>query len=147
MYKMTGNSKSYISFISLRRICKQLSKACYSNYITKVQESIPFNTNVFWYHVKNINKHDGIPRKMHYNNVSVSSQRDITNLFASFFSQVYVPNIPKTSPSISDVTINPLNADALNSRHPVLGGGADALRARHGSRYVRWPIAEPSFGG
>ncbi|KAG8234431.1 hypothetical protein J437_LFUL014867 [Ladona fulva] len=61
-----------------------------------LQQPGEFVNKTFWSHVNNINKCENLPNTMHYNN-----QQDIVNLFASYFSQVYVTNSPSPFPQYS----------------------------------------------
>lgn len=50
-FKSTQMEEDYLRFSGLRRECRELSKRCYSDYITNLNSTIPNNIKVFWGHV------------------------------------------------------------------------------------------------
>lgn len=107
-YKRSNNSRDYDDFSRLRAKCKRLSKCCYKNFISKVENSIVNNPKDFWNYVNSLRNDNRIPNTMNYNNQSMENDHDIANAFATFFRNVY------TSPTVNPNVVTDSKYDSFH---------------------------------
>jgi len=69
-----------------KREIEFLNKFLYNQYICEVEHSLKANPKAFWRFVNSKKAHSSIPSTMSYNDVVASTEADIANLFAAFFS-------------------------------------------------------------
>lgn len=105
IYKENRSVPNYIKFKNTRKACKNLSKICYKNYIMEVENTINHDVKHFWKHVKSMKKNEvGIPGTMNHKQRSSSNIKEIVDMFADFFKDVF-------EPGISDEQIPEFNSD------------------------------------
>ncbi|XP_031629635.1 uncharacterized protein LOC116344914 [Contarinia nasturtii] len=63
---------------------------CYNNYIKEIAVNSKHNPKKFWQHVNGRRKSSGVPCKVELDGESAQCDNDKANLFAKFFSSVYV---------------------------------------------------------
>lgn len=95
-FKQSKHVSDYTNFFNLRQQCKQLSRSCYTNFISKTQLSLVSKPKQFWKFIKDRNKLDTFPRVMFLNNTSAQDGLNISNLFAEHFSPAYSYLCPST---------------------------------------------------
>ncbi|XP_055604065.1 uncharacterized protein LOC129752302 [Uranotaenia lowii] len=68
---------------------KKASKRCYQNYLRRVQRNLKSCPKSFWKHVNSQRKEPGIPTHMFLDNITAKSDREICDLFAQKFSNIF----------------------------------------------------------
>jgi len=89
-YKCFKTLENYKTFSELRSKCKNLVRETYNNYILQVENSLPNNLKNFWNFVNVKRKSNELPNLMIYNGESSHDGGKIANMFADYFSSVYV---------------------------------------------------------
>ncbi|RYA72249.1 hypothetical protein DD592_26325, partial [Enterobacter cloacae complex sp. 2DZ2F20B] len=89
-YKKSGKLEDYLHFKNLRSRCKELSRQLYSAYVSKVNLSISNNPKFFWKFIRDKRNNDMIPNDMCLNQEIAKGGKQIADLFAKYFSSVYV---------------------------------------------------------
>ncbi|XP_063907420.1 uncharacterized protein LOC135125696 [Zophobas morio] len=89
-YKKSGKLEDYLHFKNLRSRCKELSRQLYSAYVSKVNLSISNNPKFFWKFIRDKRNNDMIPNEMCLNQEVAKGGKQIPDLFAKYFSSVYV---------------------------------------------------------
>ena len=89
-YIKSGKYADYLHFKALRSRCKDLSARLYNLYLVNVNNSITDNPKYFWKFVNDRKKSRGIPNEMSLFHTFANGGENISNLFAKFFSSVYV---------------------------------------------------------
>lgn len=103
-FKQSRRAFDYTVFLKLRGDCKKLSAECYNNYINDVESSIMNDSNFFWKYVKSQNKNGTyIPTCMTFDSKVSQNLQETVNLFADFFSSVYVNTNVDSNISCSDM--------------------------------------------
>jgi len=69
-----------------------LNKFIYNQYICEVEHSLKANIKAFWRFVNSKKSHSSTPSTMSYGDVIASTEADIANLFAAFFSSNMEPS-------------------------------------------------------
>lgn len=94
-FKENRSLSNYMAFNNIRRDCKKITKSCYNNYINSVENNIIHDVKYFWKYTKSMKKNSvGISGNMRYGQHSSSKIKEIVNMFADFFKDVYEPVIP-----------------------------------------------------
>jgi hypothetical protein len=71
--------------------CKALSNSVHANHICKFENNINIDVKFVWYYVNSLRSNrSNIPLSVSYDNSDADNINDITNLFANYFSSVYV---------------------------------------------------------
>lgn len=84
-FKKYGNSSDYESFILLRQRAKEVENAMFSNYISKIEESIFKFPKAFWSYVKQKKQSNLYPSQLKYKNRISSDGEVICNMFSDCF--------------------------------------------------------------
>ncbi|XP_046683498.1 uncharacterized protein LOC124369522 [Homalodisca vitripennis] len=94
-FKATGCPLDLDIFRRLRSQCKALAAECYDNYISRVEDSIPYGIKSFWSHVSSLRGTTGFPITMTLSGKMAQDPVNKCNLFAEHFSSVFcVGDIP-----------------------------------------------------
>lgn len=88
-FRIGGSPFDLERFRNLRRKCKELAAKCHSDYIERVEASIPHNVKSFWTHVDNLRGNPALPAKMFLDEEEASDSLGKCNLFARNFSSVF----------------------------------------------------------
>lgn len=105
-YSKSKNIIDYNIFSSMRRQTKYEIRACRRRYTANIEEAIPNNTKNFFSYVKSLSKNDSaLPNKMTLNGDCGADDQTIADLFATYFSSVYVSTSAPSSPLPHDVPI------------------------------------------
>lgn len=89
-YKDTGLDSDYCIYSDLRKDLKTYSYHAYQRYIAKLGNEMKHNPKSFFNYVNEKRKTNGFPTNMTFDNRTSSDPIEISNLFADFFSDVYV---------------------------------------------------------
>lgn len=92
IYKDSLIDEDYEIFSHLRAQCKNLTNRCYREYLTKTENNIHRDPRQFWKFINDQNKVHSVPNTMSFRDKLSLSGEDSVNLFAEFFSSVYVQN-------------------------------------------------------
>ncbi|KAF9796051.1 hypothetical protein SFRURICE_006830 [Spodoptera frugiperda] len=84
-FKKYGNSSDYESFILLRQRAKEVENEMFSNYISKIEESIFKFPKAFWSYVKQKKQSNLYPSQLKYKNRISSDGEVICNMFSDCF--------------------------------------------------------------
>lgn len=101
-------SDSYLIFSTLRKELKNLQKAKYADYISKVENSVKSNSKPFWSFIKNKRKLSSLPAYFNIDNVSVTSSEAIANHMNRYFESVFVQDDLNSIEKLSVRTENQL---------------------------------------
>lgn len=89
-YKETKRHRDYVKFQVLRSECKELTKICYQNFVSNMEERMNVDVSDFWKFVNSKNRgKGGIPQSMFLGDIHVEGGEQIVNLFASHFNSIY----------------------------------------------------------
>ena len=80
-------------YIKLIYSFSQLNYACYKNYLVKVKNNIKINPKKFYDFVNSKRKSAVYPSTMSYIGTVSSDDKEISNLFATFFKTTYSTEI------------------------------------------------------
>lgn len=127
-FKQSKHVSDYTTFSNLRLQCKQLSRSCYTNFISKTQLSLVGKPKQFWKFIKDRKQLNTFPRVMFLNNKSAQDGLNISNLFAEHFSSAYsylcsstddlnVTNADWIDLSIIDITVQEVFLALGKSKH------------------------------
>jgi hypothetical protein len=89
IFKTFGGFNNYRNFSPLSAQCKFDSKNLYRAYTCKIQEQLCNNPCSFWDYARKAQGCQSIPEKVHIGSISASGDQ-VSDLFASYFSSVYV---------------------------------------------------------
>lgn len=90
MYKSTGYHHHYVKFCNLRNECKELTRTCYKQYITRMEHRLRDDVGEFWKFVRDkTGKKNGAPQSMFLGDEVAEGGEQVTELFASHFKAVY----------------------------------------------------------
>lgn len=90
-YKRYKDQSSYIRFCELRTLSKRMIKSDYLNFINNTESEILRNSKQFWKFIASKKRgHDAIPHSIKYNNKTANGGKEVSDLFAEFFSSVYI---------------------------------------------------------
>lgn len=142
-YKLFPSLNNYFKFSKLRKKVKLLNLNCHTRYIADIENSISLNIKPFWNYVNSLKKSkNNVPDCMKYNSKTTKNLSETVNLFADYFSSVYVnstinsnnifslPNIPTKNNHInlSSWSIDTCDIfDYLNSLDLFSGTGPDGI--------------------
>lgn len=136
-YKSNNSIDCYKIFSDLRNKCKSLSKKCYSDYITDVEQTIKSNPKHFWNYVKSLKDNNGCPRSMYSGRKHADNDQEIVDLFADYFSSVYEHNndnvtLPEFKyTNVTDISTCHISLDDVNKKIRSLdcnkGSGSDKI--------------------
>lgn len=73
--------------------CKNVTRKCYSTFLSCTQEYLFSNPRSFWKCIKKFKKGNNLPTVMRLENKYSDNQTNFANLFTEFFSSVF--NVPK----------------------------------------------------
>lgn len=90
IFKRTKLTSDYIAFTNLRNRFTQCQKMDYKKYMYEVQQNLTTNPNMFWSYVNTKKSTCGYPAVMKFKNDVSSDNLPICELFANYFSEVYV---------------------------------------------------------
>ena len=68
-----------------------MSRNLYSQYICRIENNLQRNSKVFWSYINSLKKYNELPNLRFLNDRSATNDKEITNLFSSHFSSVYLP--------------------------------------------------------
>lgn len=107
-YKKFKNPRDYDTYSMLRQRCKRLIDHDYDTFLKSVEASIEGNNiKHFWRYVNSKKGSNSIPSTMSFGGKTTSDQKEICDLFSSYFSSVFVP-IDSTSDNTSTLhVVNP----------------------------------------
>lgn len=91
-YKLNPSVVNYEIFSALRSQFKILNRFLFNLYIVEIESNIRNNPKCFWSYVDSKRNCRGIPSQMSLNSLTASDPQSITDMFASFFENVYVPS-------------------------------------------------------
>jgi hypothetical protein len=90
-YKLFPFLDNYFKFSELRKKVKLLNLNCHNRYIANIENSISLNIKPFWKYVNSLKKSkNNVPDCMKYNSKISKNLSEMVNLFADYFSSVYV---------------------------------------------------------
>ncbi|XP_046681804.1 uncharacterized protein LOC124368609 [Homalodisca vitripennis] len=89
VYKHTRAHIDYDNFRRTRRECRDLTHACYSEYIGKVENGIPRDIKSFWSHVGSLKSSPNVPTHMTLDKKEATDPTSKCDLFARYFSSVF----------------------------------------------------------
>ena len=88
-YKINQCESEYITFKDLRSLCKAEASACYSRFISNIEDNLSSNMNIFWHFINNKRGTQGYPTNMYLDDKNGQDSVQVATLFADFFSEVY----------------------------------------------------------
>lgn len=100
-YKRSGLESDYIRFSLLRSRCSYINNKCYTDFLTKSDQSLQANPRYFWKFANITRKVDGFPKDMYLNGETSRNGQETANLFARSFSSAYevsenpIPEYPR----------------------------------------------------
>lgn len=77
-------------FAALRKQVKKEIKICFSNYVSDCEVKIKSNAKCFFAFTKSLRKTNSISKNMKYGDQVGNDQSSICNLFANFFTSIYL---------------------------------------------------------
>ena len=89
-WRLSGSSSDLHAYELIKASLKTSLSSAYHQYILNIQTSIKSKPDTFWSYIRSVNKTDGFPNSMLFNNVESDDPLSIANMFASFFESVYV---------------------------------------------------------
>lgn len=153
-WKRYKNPLDYQSFALLRKRQKKISSLTHKTYIARLESDIQNNVKKIWGYVKTQRKSPTIPEHMTYNSTTAHDSKEVTDLFADYFSSVFTNEIPThdannkedplNSTLISSIRINEeITLKYLSSIDIKKGPGIDRLPGifiRNCSKYICLPV-------
>ena len=85
----TNEHNDYIAFSHIRSLCKSEYKSCHDLFLQHTEHSLLDDPRYFWKYISNLRKGNNMPNNMYLNDRVSESERDIAELFACHFSNVY----------------------------------------------------------
>ncbi|KAL4090398.1 hypothetical protein QTP88_025247 [Uroleucon formosanum] len=82
-----------------------MSKNCYKKFIERTESQLCANPKVFWKFIKKNKSSNDIPKTVHFNDITSSNDKEVSDLFAKQFSSVYTEH--SLSKLSGDKTIGP----------------------------------------
>lgn len=89
IFKSSRNPLKYCEFSLLHSKYKLISKICYKKFIERTESQICANLKVFWKFIKKNKSSNGIPKTVHFNDITSSNDKEVSDLFAKQFSSFY----------------------------------------------------------
>ncbi|KAL3278394.1 hypothetical protein HHI36_013722 [Cryptolaemus montrouzieri] len=90
-YRSSNSLHDYQVFKDLRAQYKIRTRERHENYVLQAESRIKSDPQTFWRYINNLKASDGqLPGKMFHGDRVVNAGDDIVELFAHFFSQVFV---------------------------------------------------------
>ena len=89
-WRLSGSSADLEAYKLIKASLKTSLSSAYHQYIRNIQTSIKSKPDTFWSYIRSVNKTDGFPNSMLFNNIESDDPLSIANMFASFFESVYV---------------------------------------------------------
>lgn len=89
LFKQSNSQNDFDVFKVLRSLSKAEILLCKNKYIGNVESAISDDPSVFWKFANGINNGHRLPGMMLYNGIEASNDFDCSNLFRSYFKQVY----------------------------------------------------------
>jgi hypothetical protein len=96
-FKKYGNLNDRNCFSLLRTRIKKAIKDCHRSYISSVENSLEHSPKAFWSYVNSKKQSNSIPREVKYRGVSATKGENVCELFASFFSSVFIESTSRTA--------------------------------------------------
>lgn len=87
IYEQFPTQINYNTFSNLRAQLKLQNIIDYTNFITKTQNSVASNPDLFWKFIKN---NQSLPSSMLYNNNIISGGEDLKNCLAKLFPVILI---------------------------------------------------------
>lgn len=131
-FKSFGRQNDYLLFSQLRDSCKELSRRCYSSYISNVEKDVNLNPKRFWSYVNNLKKSYDLPGNMCYGNLNSTNLTDTVNMFSDFFSSTYRNDSVVDLPSFQCNKAAELDNFTIRASEIVERIGALPLKLSHG---------------
>lgn len=91
-YAKSLSSRDYRNFSKLRKEFLNLQNAAYNSYINRIQDNFKLDPKSFWKFVSSKKKSSTLPSAMYYKDRKSINMQDSCNLFAQYFSDVYISN-------------------------------------------------------
>lgn len=101
IFKSSRNPLDYREFSLLRSKYKLMSKNCYKKFIERTEFQLCANPKVFWKFIKKNKSSNDIPKTVHFNDITSSNDKEVSDLFAKQFSSVYTEHIVNHNSTIS----------------------------------------------
>ncbi|KAF9412849.1 hypothetical protein HW555_008753 [Spodoptera exigua] len=92
-WKSTRNRIVYNLFSELRTKIKQKMTIAYNEYIKRIQCKLNREPKAFWHHVNSLKVRGGLENRVRYNGRDCVGS-DAAQAFSSFFSSVFLPDVP-----------------------------------------------------
>lgn len=155
-WKRHKNPLDYQTFSLLRKRQKKIATLTYHNYISHLEQAIQNNVKKIWSFVKTQRKSPSIPEHLKYGSRIAHNSKEITDLFADYFSTVFTDHTqniasdvhepdPLNNIAISSITINDdITYKYLSSIDINKGPGLDSLPGifiRNCSKYITPPVS------
>ena len=102
-YKKSRREEDLSNFKKLRVSCKHLVDSAFNQYISTVESTINTQPNLIWHFINGKKRSTRIPGRMNHNGTYSGSQHDIVEMFAKYFSSVYLPPSNVTADSYNKV--------------------------------------------
>lgn len=112
----------YEIYSEIRREVKLASVKAHGDYVCRMESSLRVNPKQFFNYVNDKRKTGGLPPRLRLGGKEVDSVEDMTNLFAEFFSSVYVRG--------DEIRIPTLQGDAQLVDIPILRISCDEIESR-----------------
>lgn len=110
-FRQLKTPQSYHIYTEARSLLHFLTKQSYKCYILNLHEDLRYNPNRFWSYVHLKRKSQGCPCQMFLNDKCSSTTKSSINLFAKFFSSVYL----ESSSNLHTAPFTQLSHVALSS--------------------------------
>lgn len=78
-----------------------MSKNCYKKFIERTESQLCANPKVFWKFIKKNKSSNDIPKTVHFNDITSSNDKEVSDLFAKQLSSVYTEHIVNHNSTIS----------------------------------------------
>lgn len=88
--RTTNEAADDSTFIGARANFDNYQLELYSSYVEKIAQDRKCNPKAFWQFVNSKRSSNSLPSQLNYNGKSASSDTEKANLFAAFFSSVYI---------------------------------------------------------
>ncbi|KAG8284540.1 hypothetical protein J6590_100734 [Homalodisca vitripennis] len=91
--------KYYFNFSNVLAECKRQAASCFQEFIKRTEDSIVTDPSQFWKFCNSGKSQHGSARELYHEGVTATTPKQKSNLFARYFSSVYLQQPPVPSPS------------------------------------------------
>lgn len=137
IYKKSWKLPDYQTYSLLRKQFVSAQRKAYNEYLLKTQSNIKRDPSRFWSYVNSKKKNTGIPTSLSYQGLSSTDNVTSCNLFANFFSNVYVDenNLPTHENELhgDEPEINKVNLGFIQLKSEDVLAALQSLRVNKGS--------------